>query len=276
MNDQKIINESYSFHKGLFNYFKNIYDRREMAWQFVKRDFRVKYRGSLLGYIWSLLGPILHASVYYCLIILIRGGGYDRQPLWLFGSIILFQFFRETLEGSMQSLTQNESLIKKIYFPREVFATSNMLAKLIFLILAMAPLIPLLYHYGFNVNYNQLYVPFSIIGAALLGLGIGYLLSCAHSIYSDVGLFMRYILTFLFFLSPVLWTIDRIPEKWLDLYLLINPIAVFLTMFRYGIEGSNIPIGNQSIAIALLISGISFILGVSVFKKFESGVIRYL
>jgi ABC-type polysaccharide/polyol phosphate export permease len=276
MNDQKIINESYSFHKGLFNYFKNIYDRREMAWQFVKRDFRVKYRGSLLGYIWSLLGPILHASVYYCLIILIRGGGYDRQPLWLFGGIILFQFFRETLEGSMQSLTQNESLIKKIYFPREVFATSNMLAKLIFLILAMAPLIPLLYHYGFNVNYNQLYVPFSIIGAALLGLGIGYLLSCAHSIYSDVGLFMRYILTFLFFLSPVLWTIDRIPEKWLDLYLLINPIAVFLTMFRYGIEGSNIPIGNQSIAIALLISGISFILGVSVFKKFESGVIRYL
>ena len=247
-----------------------------MIGQFVKRDFRIKYRGSLLGYIWSLLGPILHAMVYYALIVLIRGGGYPRQPLWLFGGIIVYSFFRETLDGGMRSLVSNKNLIMKVYFPREVFAFSNMLAKLIFFLLSTIVLIPLLYHYGFELNENQIFVPLSIVGLSILGLGMGFLLCCAHSVYSDIGLFMRYLLTFGFFLSPVLWTIDRIPEQWFELYLMINPIAVFLTMFRYGLDGDSLPIPAHTIPIAFFTSSLIFVLGISIFKRFEGGVIRYI
>ena len=270
------INPEVPLHRGFGLFCKNIWNRKEMIGQFVKRDFRIKYRGSLLGYIWSLLGPILHAMVYYALIVLIRGGGYPRQPLWLFGGIILYSFFRETLDGGMRSLVSNKSLIMKIYFPREVFAFSNMLAKLIFFLLSALVLIPLLYHYGFQINENQIYVPMAIVGLAILGLGMGFLLCCAHSIYSDVGLFMRYFLTFGFFLSPVLWTIDRIPEQWLELYLTINPIAVFQTMFRYGLDGESLPIPMHTIPIAFLSSTIVLIIGISIFKRYEGGVIRYI
>ena len=270
------INPPIPFHRGLPEFARNLSQRREMIGQFVKRDFRIRYRGSLLGYVWSLLGPILHALVYYALIVLIRGGGYVRQPLWLFGGIILYGFFRETVEGGMRSLVSNKSLIMKIYFPREVFAFSNMLAKLIFFILSAIVLIPLLYHYGFEVNRNQFFVPLSIIGLSFLGLGLGFLLCCAHTIYSDVGMFMKYILTFIFFLSPVLWTIDRIPEKWLELYLLINPVAVFLTMFRYGLDGAGVPIPMYTIPIAFATSIVFFVMGVSIFKRYEGMVIRYV
>ena len=270
------INPEVPLHKGLPLFCKNIWSRKEMIGQFVKRDFRIKYRGSLLGYFWSLLGPILHAMVYYALIVLIRGGGYPRQPLWLFGGIILYSFFRETLDGGMRSLVSNKSLIMKIYFPREVFAFSNMLAKMIFFLLSTLVLIPLLYHYGFEINENQFFVPLSIVGLAILGLGMGFFLCCAHTIYSDVGLLMRYVLTFGFFLSPVLWTIDRIPERWLELYLTINPIAVFLTMFRYGLDGEEIPIPMQTIPIAFITSVMIFIIGISIFKRYEGGVIRYI
>ena len=270
------INPEVPLHKGLPLFCKNIWSRKEMIGQFVKRDFRIKYRGSLLGYFWSLLGPILHAMVYYALIVLIRGGGYPRQPLWLFGGIILYSFFRETLDGGMRSLVSNKSLIMKIYFPREVFAFSNMLAKMIFFLLSTLVLIPLLYHYGFEINENQFFVPLSIVGLAILGLGMGFFLCCAHTIYSDVGLLMRYVLTFGFFLSPVLWTIDRIPERWLELYLTINPIAVFLTMFRYGLDGEEIPIPMQTIPIAFITSVLIFIIGISIFKRYEGGVIRYI
>lgn len=270
------INPEVPLHKGLPLFCKNIWSRKEMIGQFVKRDFRIKYRGSLLGYFWSLLGPILHAMVYYALIVLIRGGGYPRQPLWLFGGIILYSFFRETLDGGMRSLVSNKSLIMKIYFPREVFAFSNMLAKMIFFLLSTLVLIPLLYHYGFEINENQFFVPLSIVGLAILGLGMGFFLCCAHTIYSDVGLLMKYVLTFGFFLSPVLWTIDRIPERWLELYLTINPIAVFLTMFRYGLDGEEIPIPMHTIPIAFITSVLIFIIGISVFKRYEGGVIRYI
>jgi len=270
------INPEVPLHKGLPLFCKNIWSRKEMIGQFVKRDFRIKYRGSLLGYFWSLLGPILHAMVYYALIVLIRGGGYPRQPLWLFGGIILYSFFRETLDGGMRSLVSNKSLIMKIYFPREVFAFSNMLAKMIFFLLSTLVLIPLLYHYGFEINENQFFVILSIVGLAILGLGMGFFLCCAHTIYSDVGLLMRYVLTFGFFLSPVLWTIDRIPERWLELYLTINPIAVFLTMFRYGLDGEEIPIPMHTIPIAFITSVMIFIIGISIFKRYEGGVIRYI
>ena len=270
------INPEVPLHKGLPLFCKNIWSRKEMIGQFVKRDFRIKYRGSLLGYFWSLLGPILHAMVYYALIVLIRGGGYPRQPLWLFGGIILYSFFRETLDGGMRSLVRNKSLIMKIYFPREVFAFSNMLAKMIFFLLSTLVLIPLLYHYGFEINENQFFVPLSIVGLAILGLGMGFFLCCAHTIYSDVGLLMKYVLTFGFFLSPVLWTIDRIPERWLELYLTINPIAVFLTMFRYGLDGEEIPIPMHTIPIAFITSVMIFIIGISIFKRYEGGVIRYI
>ena len=270
------INPEVPLHKGLPLFCNNIWSRKEMIGQFVKRDFRIKYRGSLLGYLWSLLGPILHAMVYYALIVLIRGGGYPRQPLWLFGGIILYSFFRETLDGGMRSLVRNKSLIMKIYFPREVFAFSNMLAKMIFFLLSTLVLIPLLYHYGFEINENQFFVPLSIVGLAILGLGMGFFLCCAHTIYSDVGLLMKYVLTFGFFLSPVLWTIDRIPERWLELYLTINPIAVFLTMFRYGLDGEEIPIPMHTIPIAFITSVLIFIIGISVFKRYEGGVIRYI
>lgn len=247
-----------------------------MIGQFVKRDFRTKYRGSLLGYFWSLLGPTIHAMIYYVLIVLIRGSGYPRQPLWLFGGIILYAFFRETVDGGMRSLISNKGLIMQIYFPREIFAFSNMLSKFIFFVLSSIVLIPLLFHFGFEINNNQLFVPLSIIGISILGLGLGYILCCAHTVYSDVGLLMRYVLAFVFYLSPILWSIDRVPEKWLDLYLIINPVAVFLTMFRYGIEGSEIPIELDAILIAFTSSSIVFLVGISIFKRFEGGVIRYL
>ena len=271
-----MLNPPVKFQYGLIEYFKNIFNNREMVFQFVRRDFRIKYRGSVLGYFWSLLGPILHCLVYYTLIVLIRGGGYERQPLWLFGGIILFQFFRETLDGGMRSLIKNQGLIKRIYFPREIFATSNMFSKLIFLMFATIPLFPLLYYYGFEINNNQLFVIPGIIGLGILSLGMGYLLSIAHTTYSDVGLLVRYVLTFLFFLSPILWTIDNIPEDWLDLYLAINPVAVFLTMFRYGLDGTTLPISSLIIVRAYVTSVIILIIGISIFKRYEGRVIRHI
>ena len=270
------LNPPVKLHRGVLEYLKNMKENREMLLQFVRRDFKIKYRGSILGYLWSLLEPTLTALVYTVLILLIRGGGYYRQPLWLFGGIIMFQFFRETLVGGMQSLSQNRGLIKRIYFPREIFATSNMLSKLIFLILAMFPLIPLLYYYGFEINYNQLYIIPAIFGLGIFGLGLGYLLCCAHTIYSDIGIITKHAIFFLFFLSPILWKLDKIPEEHLDLYLTINPLAVFLTMFRYGVDGVSVPLENSIIIQAFVTSIAVLIIGISIFKRFEGSVIKYL
>ena len=87
------INPEVPLHRGFGLFCKNIWNRREMIGQFVKRDFRIKYRGSFLGYIWSLLGPILHAMVYYALIVLIRGGVSEAafMALWRDNTVLILQ-----------------------------------------------------------------------------------------------------------------------------------------------------------------------------------------
>lgn len=271
-----VLNPPSPFFKGPIDIARNTLKHRGMVFQFVKKDIRVKYRGSILGYVWALLGPILQATMYYCLIVLIKGGGYPRQPLWLFGGLILYSFFRETTNMSMKSLVMNGSIIKNIYIPRELFSFSKLISNFIFLLLSMVVLIPLLLHYGFEINQYQLWVPLSIIGMGAIGIGIGLILCCPNTIFPDVGMFMGYVLRVGFFLSPILWTIDRIPEDWLFVYLVINPLAVFLTMFRYGLDGTELPIPLETIPIAFATTAILLLLGMCMFKKFEGEVIRYI
>ena len=113
----KQLNAQAPFFSGPATIIKNAIKYKPMIGQFVKRDLKNKYRGSLLGYLWSLLAPTLQFMVYYLLIVLWRGG-YDRKPLWLFGGILVYGFFRDSSKGTTDSLTKNLGLIKKMYFHR--------------------------------------------------------------------------------------------------------------------------------------------------------------
>ena len=274
----KQLNASAPFFSGPGAIIKNTRKYKSMIGQFVKRDLKNKYRGSLLGYFWSLLAPTLQFMVYYILIVFWRGG-YERKPLWLFGGILLYGFFRDSSKGTTDSLTKNLGLIKKMYFPREIFAISNLISQFIILLLSMIVLIPLLFKYGFEINRYSLLAPLGILGTLILGQGIGLLLCCPNSIHKDVGLFMRYVYTALFFASPILWRYEdyfgpRISESYWESYLYANPLAVFLSLFRYGLDGTPPPVSGNSIFVAFLTSSIVLILGMCVFKKYEAGVIQ--
>tara|TARA_B100001123_G_C15302042_1_gene1021366 strand:+ start:1566 stop:2435 length:870 start_codon:yes stop_codon:yes gene_type:complete len=278
VSELKQLNSPAPFLSGPSAIVSNTIRYRDMIRQFVKRDLKNKYRGSLLGYLWSLLAPTLQCMVYYMLIVLWRGG-YARKPLWLFGGILLYGFFRDSSKGTTDSLTRNLGLIKKMYFPREIFAVSNLISQLIVLLLSMIVLIPLLFKYGFEVNRYTLLAPLGIIGTLILGQGLGLLLCCPNSIHKDVGLFMRYIYTGLFFASPILWRYEdyfgpRISASYWETYLYANPLAVFLSLFRYGLDGSVPPVSPNNVFVAFFTSFVILLLGMCVFKKYEAGVIQ--
>ncbi|MBT7377434.1 MAG: ABC transporter permease [Candidatus Marinimicrobia bacterium] len=274
-----VMNEPNPFFKGPSEIIKNSFQNKKMIKQFVKRDFKNKYRGSLLGYFWSLLAPFMQCMVYYLLIVLWRGG-YERKPLWLFGGILAFGLFRDLTKITMDGLTKNIGLIKKLYFPRELFAVSTMFSQWIILSLSLIILIPLLLKYGFTISFYTLLFPLGLLGITMIALGIGWMFCCANAAYSDIGMTWKYIFTGLFFGSPILWRIEdffsptRIPPEYLTTYFYCNPLAVFLTMFRYGLDGVEPPLPLMNIVVAFTTALVLLLAGMCIFKRYEAGVIQ--
>ena len=140
----------------------------------------------------------------------------------------------------------------------------------------MIVLIPLLFKYGFEINRYTLFAPLGILGALILSQGFGWLLCCPNSIHKDVGLFMRYVYTGLFFANPILWRYEdyfgpRISESYWEPYLYANPLAVFLSLFRYGLDGSPPPVSTSNILVAFSISFVILILGMCVSRNMRQG-----
>lgn len=245
---------------------------------FVMRDLRLKYRNSFMGYVWSLLEPLLLAGVYYLLFIIIANNPEERYPLWVILGVLTWSFFARSLNRAIASLTQNSAMIKQIYFPRELFVINAVGSNLVITALSLLVAIPFMFYFNISPTLYLLMVPLGLILSSFLALGIGLLLAPLNVINRDVEHFFRFITRAGFFLSPVMWTIEMVPksrEAVLD-YLLLNPMVVPITMVRNGIDGQAMNIDMFYVIYSTVFCISSLIIGAMVFKRFEAEVVKKL
>ena len=119
------INPSAPFLSGPLTVIRNMYRRRRIVFNFIKRDIRLKYRNSSLGYFWSLLEPLLLSAVYFILFTIITDRPREDYALLVILEVISWTMFSRGLKSSISSLTHNEMMIKQVYLPREIFAVTS-------------------------------------------------------------------------------------------------------------------------------------------------------
>ncbi len=263
---------------GPITVMQNIREYNYLLSNFIKRDLRLKYRNSFLGYFWSLLEPLLLSAVYYVLFIIIADNPEKEYPLWVILGVITWSFFSRSLTGCISSLTKNSAMIKQIYFPRELFSINVVGSHLVITILSLFVAVPFMYHFGIYPTIYLLMIPIGLFLASSLALGIGLLLAPLNVVNRDIEHLFRFITRAGFFLSPVMWTIDMIPASRASVmeYLLLNPMVVPITMVRNGIEGEALTIDLFYILYSFAFCFCSLLLGTTVFKRFESEVIKKL
>lgn len=263
---------------GPITVMQNIREYNYLLSNFIKRDLRLKYRNSFLGYFWSLLEPLLLSAVYYVLFIIIADNPEKEYPLWVILGVITWSFFSRSLTGCISSLTKNSAMIKQIYFPRELFSINVVGSHLVITILSLFVAVPFMYHFGISPTIYLLMIPIGLFLASSLALGIGLLLAPLNVVNRDIEHLFRFITRAGFFLSPVMWTIDMIPASRASVmeYLLLNPMVVPITMVRNGIEGEALTIDLFYIIYSFAFCFCSLLLGTTVFKRFESEVIKKL
>ena len=269
------INKTKGFFLGPWLMWLNIRKHHYLISNFITRDLRLKYRNSLLGYFWSLLEPLMLSGVYFVLFVIIKGTPEPNYPLWVIVGVITWGYFSQSLNGSITSLTQNSELIKQVYFPREIFAITKVGANLVIATLGLFVVIPFMYYLDISPNEQLLMVPLGLILVSMLALGVGLLLACLNAVNRDIEHFFRFVTRAGFFLSPVMWTIEMVPEDALR-YIMVNPMVVPITMIRNGIDGRSLGIDSMYVAYSIAFCVSSFLLGCMVFKRYEAEVVKKL
>ncbi len=257
---------------------KELWKYRDLIILFVKRDLTTSYKQTVLGPLWIILNPLLSTTVFTVIFGVIAGIPTDGTPQFLFymSGNILWNFFSSCLNRASGTFLSNARLFGKVYYPRLVMPISAILYNLINFLLQTAVYVILVIIYslmGANVHPNLLILltPFLVVKTALLGTGMGLIISSITTKYRDLNVLVSFGVSLLMYITPVVYPISRVPEnfRWL---MLLNPVAPIVETYRCAFLGSG-SFEWQFLLISLAVTLVLLFWGVIVFNKVEKNFI---
>lgn len=216
--------------QAISDQFKEIYSYREMLYNLVMKDLRAKYKGSVLGFFWTFLNPILMLAIYSFVFSFLIKMQIPNYPLFILVALLPWNYFTQAVTQGAGILLQNADVLKKIYFPREVLPISAVISSLANYILTLAVLIPVLWFFGF-LHVTLISFPLILLVQTLLVLFIVMLVSVGSVYFRDLAHFIAVFLTVFFYLTPIIFPLELIPETFRWLFEL-NPFTVLIDAYR--------------------------------------------
>jgi ABC-type polysaccharide/polyol phosphate export permease len=242
---------------------------------FVTRDLKVKYRGSLAGYLWSLLEPLSLVGIYYFVFVIIAQRGEADYPLVVILGVLPFNFFGGVISASAGTLRANAALVRRVHLPRQVYVLASLCSGVVVLFLNMLVVIPFMVIYDVAPSWQLILWPASIILLGIFATGIGLLVACANVIYRDVQYLITVLLRIGFYLSAVIFPVEMVPERF-RYFFLFNPFALALAMARNSVLGRPMPFALEHVISAVVLAIGTYLLGAALFPKWERRAVKFL
>jgi len=251
---------------------KELWEYRELFYFFTWRDVKVKYKQTVLGISWAVFQPLIMTLLFtlgFGRLISANSDLTVPYPVFVLSGFLLWNIFSGGLSNAGNSMVNNANIIKKIYFPRLIVPISSILVSLIDFIMAFVVFVPVLFYYGCSFNLSAfLFIPVSVLLAAMATFGLGTFLAALNIKYRDFRYILPFFIQALLFATPVIYPIKISDSKWFQLLLQLNPMNAPIELFRYSISSS--PLNYQSIALSIGVSLLLFIAGIIYFRKTES------
>ncbi|MEX0835774.1 MAG: ABC transporter permease [Nitriliruptor sp.] len=219
---------------------------RELLGQLVRKELKVRYKNSSLGFLWSMLTPALMTVVFSIVFTRIVRVPVDDFAAFFLAGYLLWQFFQNSCQGAIHSVVGNGDLVKKVYFPREVLPLSHVLSQLAHLLLALLVVSPyLIATRGWGL---LVHLPATLLAIALLTVftsGVAMLLAGVNVVFRDLQELFVVLYLVWFYATPVLYPMALVeaelagdPLSWVGTILLINPMTWFVEAFRTPLYGA--------------------------------------
>lgn len=205
--------------------------------ELIKTDFKLRYQGSVLGYLWALLKPLLLFAILYLVFVkfLRFGGDIPHYPVYLLTGTVLWSFFAEATQLGIQAIVNRGDLIRKISFPKYIVVVSATVTSLINLAINLVVIIIFAFINGVVPNFGWLLAPILVLELYLLILGISFLLGALYVKYRDIASIWEVIMQALFYAVPILYPISMVGANFpaAAKIMLLNPIAQIIQDVRF-------------------------------------------
>ena len=248
--------------------FLEMWKYRGLIQALVGRHLRARYRGSVLGFVWSFLNPLCLLAVYsFVFQYYMRFESVENYSIFLFTGLLPWIWFSSALIEATSSISSGGNLITKAMFPAHVLPLVTVLTNLIHFILAIPVLICFMLASGIYPSISLVWFPIIVIVQLIFLTGLSFMFASLNVHFRDIQHILGNFVTFWFFLCPILYPVENIPEKFrFSLYL--NPVALFTQMYQdvflYA-KGPDISL----LAFTLLVSTVVFYLGNVVFNYYR-------
>jgi len=205
---------------------------RELVRNLVIRDIKLRYRNSVLGFVWCLGNPLLMMAVFTVVFTILMPNDIPNYPVFILCALLPWNYFNTSIMGAIDSIVGNAHLIKKVYFPREVLPLSIVLANLVNFLLALIVLFAMLFAFRVRLTPWALYLPLIIFIQTIFTLGLGLIFATLNVFYRDTKIIMEVGMLAWFFLTPVFYRIEDLVPKYARLMYWVNPMASFISWYR--------------------------------------------
>lgn len=239
MSNQQVYDTDQRFIKPLLE-IKEAWHYRDLIGFLVRRDITARYKRSVLGVAWTMLNPLgmmIVLSLVFSQVFRVSMEGY---PAYVLSGLIAWNFFAQTSSSSINALVWGGDLLTRIYIPRSTFAISAIATGLVNLALSLVPLLVVMLVIGIPLRPTILLAPLAMLPLAMFSLGIGVLISTIGIYFADVVEMYAIFLTAWMYLTPILYSLEQLPEK-MRVWMQLNPMTPLVELFRSLIFYGTIP-----------------------------------
>lgn len=247
---------------------KELYAYREMIFSLVRRDLNGRYKGSALGFLWTFINPLLQLGVYTMVFSVIMRNGITDYYLFLFVALIPWIFFSTSLSGGSSCIWSQKEMVKKIYFPREVLPIAFVTSQFVNMLLSFLVIFAVLIVSGKGINLIALlYLPVIMIVEYILSLSVAMISSAVTVYLRDVEYILGIVTMAWQFLTPVMYSVDVVPERMRTVFKL-NPMTPVIVAYRDILYYKKVPeLGTLVQAVCL--GMVLLVVGMVVFSRLK-------
>lgn len=254
---------------------QNFWRYKDLMAQLVSRDIKLKYRRSFLGYLWSVLNPLLIMCVMTVVFSTMFKRNIENFPVYLFCGQLMFNFMNTSTHQAIYSITGNASLLKKTYVPKYIFTVSKISSGLVDFFFSLGALLLVMIVTRAKFSFYLLLVPVVAFELYVFCVGLGMFLAQANVFFRDIQYIYNAVTTAWMYLTPIFYPIDALPENVMWLIKHLNPMYFYVGQFRDLVYYCQLP-GPKIIFAGCVTSLLMLFIGIKSFMKTQDNFILYI
>lgn len=253
---------------------QNLFKYKDLFFELVKKDVKLKYRNSALGVLWSMLNPLLMMVVLSLVFMTLFKNDIPNFPVYVLIGRIIYQFFSESTSFAMDSIQANGALIRKVYVPKYFFPLSRICSSFVTTLIALVPLLFMMMVTGMKFQWINLLFILPLIYLFVVSAGIGLLLASINVFFRDMKHLYSIVTMIIMYMTPIFYPASIIPEQYMPL-ILLNPLYSIVEMFRDVVMFGTMPDPFYHM-LAAIYAVMYFAAGLFVFYKTQNRFIYHI